>query len=203
MNKIFMTARIFTIMLLFLSTAALAQERNDTLITGQYEHMKLAEFLHKVEAQTPYYFYYDSTQKDSIEVHINATKAPLSKVLQVALQGSSLHFSIDRQHRVFLTSHLQIVTKLPPGFNSEESTSPVQPSALNTVAALEEKKKTTTTSSENRLYEIGTRGGASRQGEAVLSGYIRNAKTGEPLVQASIFVDHLQLGTVTNQYGFY
>jgi hypothetical protein len=68
---------------------------------------------------------------------------------------------------------------------------------------METRKKVTTTTSENRLYEIGTRGGPTNKGEGVLTGYIRNAKTGEPLINAAIFVEKLQRSVVTDQYGFY
>lgn len=203
MNKRSVTARLFTMVLLCLGTTVLAQERKDTLVTGSFEKIKLAQFLHLVEVQTPYYFYYDSTQVDSIEVTLHVNKQPLGKVLQVALKGTDIRFSIDRQQRVYLTRNLQIVTTLAAGFGGIETDTIALPAAVGTIVSQEEKKKVTTTNSENRLYEIGTRGGPTRQGEAVLTGYIRNAKTGEPLVQASIFEDKLQRSAVTNQYGFY
>lgn len=203
MNKQSILARLFTMALLWLGTAALGQEPKDTLITGSFEKVKLTQFFQQVEARTPYYFYYDISQVDSIEVTLSVTEQPLSKVLATVLKGTDIRFSIDRQQKVYLTRNLQIVTTLPAGFGGKASDSTLQQPALNTIVSLEEKKKVTTTNSENRLYEIGTRGGTTRQGEAVLTGYIRNAKSGEPLIQASIFVDKLQRGTMTNQYGFY
>jgi hypothetical protein len=190
------------LLMLCLGTAALAQEEKDTLVTGRFEKVRLTQLLRQVEAQTPYHFYYDSTQIDSIEVTLSVTAQPLSKVLEAVLKGTDIRFSIDRDKRVYLSRTFQIVTTLPAGFAEKEGTPAGQPPA-NTIASMEEKKKVTTTSGENRLYEIGTRGGPARQGEAVLTGYIRNAKTGEPLINGVIFVDKLQRSVVTDQYGFY
>lgn len=188
---------------LLVGGSVLAQEGKDTLVTGTFNRVKLTQFLHQVEAQTPYYFYYDSTQVDSIEVSLTATGQPLSKVLADVLKGTDMRFSIDRDKRVYLTRTYQIVTTLPAGFTGKEGVPAPQPPADNTIVSMETRKKVTTTTSENRLYEIGTRGGPTNKGEGVLTGYIRNAKTGEPLINAAIFVEKLQRSVVTDQYGFY
>ena len=188
---------------LLVGSSVLAQEGKDTLITGTFNRVKLTHFLHQVESQTPYYFYYDSTQVDSIEVSLTASAQPLSKVLADVFKGTDMRFSIDRDKRVYLTRTYQIVTTLPAGFAGKESVPAPQPPADNTIVSMDSRKKVTTTTSENRLYEIGTRGGPTNKGEGVLTGYIRNAKTGEPLINAAIFVEKLQRSVVTDQYGFY
>jgi len=38
---------------------------------------------------------------------------------------------------------------------------------------------------------------------STLSGYVKDAKTGEVLISATVFVNELEIGLVTNQYGFY
>lgn len=190
------------LLLLGLGTIAGAQEGKDTLITANFKKVGFSRFVQEVEAQTPYYFYYDPAQVDSIEVTLYASSLPLSKVLETVLKGTDIRFSIDREKKVYLTRNLQIVTALPPGFGGNNgAAAPSQDIA--SMVSVEEKKKVATTTSENRLYEIGSRGGAARGGEAVLTGYIRNAKTGEPLINASLFVDKLQRSAVTDQYGFY
>ncbi|MEI6508538.1 MAG: TonB-dependent receptor [Bacteroidota bacterium] len=42
-----------------------------------------------------------------------------------------------------------------------------------------------------------------REGKHTLSGNIKDAKTGEDLIGASIYVEELKTGTITNTYGFY
>ena len=38
---------------------------------------------------------------------------------------------------------------------------------------------------------------------AVLSGYIKDAATGETLIGATVYAKELRVGTITNVYGFY
>ena len=52
-----------------------------------------------------------------------------------------------------------------------------------------------------KLYEIGKKTNQAIR-SAILTGYVRNARTGEPLVNASVFTDN-QHGAVTDQYGHY
>jgi hypothetical protein len=51
-----------------------------------------------------------------------------------------------------------------------------------------------------KLVEIGKKGQAT--GNVILTGYIHSAKTGEPLVNASVYTDSLH-GTTTDLYGHY
>jgi hypothetical protein len=44
---------------------------------------------------------------------------------------------------------------------------------------------------------------ASAQNKVTLSGYMRDAQSGEALIAANIYVRELQIGTQTNTYGFY
>lgn len=43
----------------------------------------------------------------------------------------------------------------------------------------------------------------SRTDKVTLSGYVKEAASGETLIGASVFVKELQIGTTTNEYGFY
>ena len=51
------------------------------------------------------------------------------------------------------------------------------------------------------MYEIGTKTNTPKGG-AILTGYIRNAKTGEALVNTSVFIDNEHY-TLTDAYGYY
>lgn len=44
---------------------------------------------------------------------------------------------------------------------------------------------------------------ANAENRSTLSGYVKDAKTGEVLISATVFVTELEIGLVTNQYGFY
>ena len=44
---------------------------------------------------------------------------------------------------------------------------------------------------------------APAENRSTLSGYVKDADTGEVLISATVFVNELEIGLVTNQYGFY
>ena len=43
----------------------------------------------------------------------------------------------------------------------------------------------------------------ARAQKAVLSGYVKDASSGEPLIGAVVFTEDLKTGVSTNNYGFY
>ena len=56
--------------------------------------------------------------------------------------------------------------------------------------------------SEYKVYEIGAAGSAAG-GRATLAGHIRDQKTGEPVIGASIYSESPNIGASTDQFGFY
>ena len=51
--------------------------------------------------------------------------------------------------------------------------------------------------------EVGNPADRNRPGTVVVSGYITNKDTKEPIAGATIFVSKLAIGTISNGYGFY
>jgi len=45
--------------------------------------------------------------------------------------------------------------------------------------------------------------GFADEDKSTLSGYVKDSKTGEVLISATVYVEELEIGLVTNQYGFY
>jgi hypothetical protein len=59
---------------------------------------------------------------------------------------------------------------------------------------------------ENKLYEIGEKSSANNpnsQAKVSVAGYILDYRTGEPISGASVTVDKVGIGVVTDQYGYY
>src|SRR5687767_12994782 len=93
-----------------------AQDKKDILINGIFENLAVVEFFQKLESQTPFFFYYDASQLDSIRVNIVVRNEPLQTVLEKIFRNTSILFSIDSDNRVYITKGLRIVTTLPAGF---------------------------------------------------------------------------------------
>ncbi len=180
--------------------AAKAQDKL-IVVTGQFDSVRLPDFFSRIEAQTRCYFYYDKLQVDSVWVSVRADNEPLSQVLEKTLKNTGLRFSIDNSNHVFITKNITLLTSLPAGFFSAPGD--LAPSAARdsvTDYGLQMKKAAKTVS-ENKLYEIGTRSNLLKK-NVIVTGNIRNVKTGEPLVNASVFINNTY-ATATDAYGHY
>ncbi|AEW03017.1 TonB-dependent receptor [Niastella koreensis] len=155
----------------------------------------------ELESQTGYHFYYDPTQFDSLRVSVSVTNVSLTKVLELVFANSEYHFAIpEKQAYVLLTKGATIKTTLPPGFFS----APAMDSLQATTPYYGDKKKTRVDASiENKLFEIGVRNNNQGPPSVAMAGYVRNIKSGEPVVGAVITLTNPSLSVATDQYGYY
>ena len=179
-----------------------AQDKSNILVSGTFDNLLFVEFFQKIEVQTPCFFYYNVAQLDSIRVNVTVQHEPLQTVLEKAFRNTSLLFSITSDNKVYITKGLKIVTTLPINFfQVSDETKPawlVKDTIIDYGLGLRKKEKVT---SESKLYEIGTQTNVSK-GNAIITGTVRNATTGEPLVNTSVFINNTY-STVTDAYGKY
>ncbi len=186
----------------FIFLAANASGQTPSLVSGHFVNLPLKKFFQQVEAQTPYYFYYDSTQVDSLTVNILVQEETLPAVLQKVFRGTDLQFAIDAQNRVFITEKIPLQTQLPPNFfqpvKGQPKTDHTQSMVITSTA--ESRRQA---ASENKIYEVGIKTNNIKPGNVVVSGYVRHERSGEPVANASLFVDSLNRNVLTNTEGYF
>jgi hypothetical protein len=91
------------------------------------------------------------------------------------------------------------MAELPPDFLNANKVS--RPAVAFDYSEYEKKEKQRK-QVEAKLYAIGANTGNS-EGNATLAGNVRDAKTGEPVIGAAIFVEHPMVGITTDQFGYY
>jgi hypothetical protein len=197
MKKINLLISVFILMTVFLN----AQQKKEPTVSGTYEGLTWIQFFKRLENQASCFFYYDEKQLDSSLITITVFNEPLSQVLEKAFRKTNLLFTIDKDNRVFITQKLKLLTSLPAGIfpTSSATTKAVTTDSLVDYGL--DFKKAKNIAQESKLYEIGRKTNVLN-GEAIITGTIRNAKTGEPLVNASVFIDNNYF-TVTDAYGNY
>ncbi|HET6256978.1 MAG TPA: TonB-dependent receptor [Puia sp.] len=189
-------------LLFFLQVRGQEQKR----VTGNFEGYSFARLAARLEAETGYRFYYDPSDVDSMSIDMTLNKATVRQILDELFQNTDLHYSIDSAGRVFITRHVTIVTSLPPRFGGKL---PPAAQADNSKLILAddqqqaEKNRLRQLLAENRIYEIGIRTARSGQGKATVAGYIKDDKSGEPIVGASVFADSTSIAVTTDQFGYY
>ena len=180
---------------------SMGQSSKERVISGDFRNTHFKDFVKEVESQSPYYFYYDSAVLDSLPVQLSVSGKPLANLLREIFEGTGYYFAVDDDHRVYVTAGLPLVTKLPDHFfdsdkfPGEDTVQYAAPDYSN-----EEKMLF---SAESKLYEVGTKRFRISPGRAIISGYVRNIATGEPVIGAAVFIDSPSVGVTTDALGFY
>ncbi|WP_202618203.1 TonB-dependent receptor [Arcticibacter tournemirensis] len=182
-----------------------AQETKEN-ITGTFNHLTLGQFVKELENKGGYTFYYDPEHRDSLSVNIEVSQVSLDSLLAKAFRNTFYYFLVDQEEKnVFITYKRRMDAALSPVLLSISS----RPGAVfrkevipNSEASNEERPAVKATL-ENKIYEIGIKTSTFESGEASLSGYVRHARTGEPLTGVSVKAEPSKSGTVTDQYGYY
>ncbi|AKD03597.1 TonB-dependent receptor [Pontibacter korlensis] len=197
--------KLFLLILLSAGTIAtsLAQQATEPLVTGKYTSTAFQDFIKDLEAQTSYTFYFDPAAVDSLAVTMQVNAQPLSQVIKQALQGTNLHFAISQQRQVFITAERAILTRLPKDFFTKGGATEAAGQPQLAELYLPQQQTRAKAVSEIKLYEIGTPNSNNKSGKANLAGTIRDAKTGEAIIGAYVYIESPTIGTASDQYGYY
>jgi hypothetical protein len=187
---------------LFFTQVAFSQQSSKKLISIKLQRASIDELVKDVEAQSSYHFFYDVSQFDSLKITLEVTDKTIDDVLTQAFNGTSYKYAITNKQQIFLTKGQEIITTLASGyFGKRTSISPGTGAAP--VEYDNKTKPVQEATTENKLYEVGVKTNTIQSGNARLSGYIKDVKTGEALVGASIFVPATRTGVATDQFGYY
>jgi hypothetical protein len=178
---------------------------SQTLFNIDADSMRFQYFVRTIESNSNYFFYYDTAQVNKLSVTIHAKAQPLESILTTIFTNTGLHFAIDDDNHVFITNSFAIQTNLPPDFlskkNNVDSSAKIQPALeLTGSAAVIQKVKV---AEESKLFEIGNKADANIPGKATVSGYVRDARSGEPLIGVSIINTGDNTGVATDQFGYF
>jgi hypothetical protein len=187
--------------LLVSGAPAWAQQTPAPTISGDFRNLRFEDFARRVEAQTPYRFYFDPTKVAGITVQVQPTALPLEAVLTQILTQTGLRFAVDAaSNRVFITPNYPLQTQLPSGLFIDEPAGSMAPADVAAADAPADQPAQVGTS-EFRVYEIGPRQAAPASGRATLTGVVRVGK--EPALGVAVFVDSPNIGTATDKQGAY
>ncbi|MFI5124312.1 MAG: carboxypeptidase-like regulatory domain-containing protein [Chitinophagales bacterium] len=203
-----MKYRILFLLLIFLAFCRLdasAQKNPQNLISGNFKQLTIDEFVQEMESQTSYYFYYDITKFDSLRITLSVNREPLVKVLELAFGKTDFNYAVDRHLRVFLTRGVTVQTNFSADLTDGVKERHPDLTENADQKDFEESRKSHLERAilENKLYQIGENSGNNGQPSAIIAGYVRDAKTGEPVIAASIYTDKPRIGVASDQYGYY
>ncbi|WP_317172158.1 carboxypeptidase-like regulatory domain-containing protein [Hymenobacter sp. BRD67] len=184
-------------LLLGYGVAGYGQQGPPPTISGDFRQLPFAEFVRQLAATTPYRFYYKPADVDSVRITLQVVDQPLDEVLRHALRATSLQFAIAADHRVYITTGIAIETRLPDNFFQPAGKEPVTQAGTNPAA-----HPVVAGAVAGKVYELGL-DQASSNGKATITGRVREARSGEPVVGASVYVENPTIGVSTDQFGSY
>jgi len=196
----------FCVLLSFFGREAKAQQSVPE-VTLSLTDTAIDVIVQEIERQTGYHFFYNPAQFDSVRMSVSVNRQPLERALEQAFDNTDFHFSIlpDKRY-VFVTKGTFIKPDLPDGFFAKAKVNK-DTAADNRQAGVpdygDKKKVRADASIENKLFEIGPKNSPGGPGNVTIAGYVRNIKSGEPIVGAAVTVLGTSTGTATDQYGYF
>jgi hypothetical protein len=180
---------------LLFGVSALAQEDSGR-ISVQLEKKRFFELVQAIESQSIFKFFFLEKWVDSVRVSVSAEQQNVAEVLTRALQGTNLYFWVDG-NRIVITQRIQIIDRLDPFYFQNQ---------VNDNRLVFQKEIQTTTDEkvekQAKIIEVG-RASTSPKATVTLSGYVRDLKSNEAIIGATIFFPKLSNGATTNTAGFY
>ncbi|MBN1107348.1 MAG: TonB-dependent receptor [Bacteroidales bacterium] len=160
-------------------------------VNWDYAGQSFTDFVITAESKLPVRFFFrDEWIGSLVPEHYPGCK-DLNCVLENLFRGTSLYYYMDDEGNVIITRDFAVTSqehtgKESPVLNREYSDS------------LESLRKF-----EVLFLEIGNRADAGLPGKVIISGYVTDRTTGEPLPGVSVYVPAFSYGAVTNANGYY
>ncbi|MDR3696350.1 TonB-dependent receptor domain-containing protein [Mucilaginibacter sp.] len=199
--------KIFYTLIIMLLSASLVTAQNSPVkpISVNFQQAGTEQFVKDLELKTGYHFYYNSTQFDSLKVTLQLSDKTLNEILNAAFRNTGYHYTIvPAKLWVFLTSDKEIHPLVAAGYFTPK---PGQVTINNTAPVTDltatVNKPAIESTIENKLYEIGIKTNEVKPGNATISGYVKEIKSGDVIAGASIFVANTKTGVVSDKFGYY
>ncbi|HEV3411964.1 MAG TPA: TonB-dependent receptor [Puia sp.] len=179
-----------------------AQGQDQKRVTGNFEGYSFSRLAARLEAATGYHFYFDPADVDSLSIDMTVNKATIPQILDQLFQNTDFHYAIDSAGHIFITRRMAILTSLPAHLGGVSKFTDSGRKFLAEDQDQGERSRLKIALAENKLLEIGNKANRSG-GKATIAGYVRNDKTGEAIVGATLRADTLSLSVQTDQFGYY
>ncbi|TAL66173.1 MAG: hypothetical protein EPN88_08905, partial [Bacteroidetes bacterium] len=178
-------------LLLTLSCKIGAQGKKSILFN--YKGMSFTEFVSATESQLKVNFFYKEEWVSAMKLGDYPGSIELTDILDNLFRGTSVFYYIDNFGNVVLTKDFAVKNSYK---SDVKETNFIPPSDY---AGSGENQQTT----GSTFVEIGNPAERNKQGNIVISGYITNKDTREPVAGVTVYNQRLSLGTISNEYGFY
>ena len=190
-----------TLIFLFFSFFFYHQALGDDIIfSGEYQNIPFDRFIRDVERKKDVHFFYRQEWISGITITAKGDSLSLYNVLQQNLAGTGLNFYIDNIRNVFLTPE-DLVTILPENPDYEQHNGDNNSRGDYGTIDVRQKYFKGEKASIIETIIIGADDKNRSGNHVIINGKIRNKENGESLIGATIYIEELKTGTVTDVDG--
>jgi hypothetical protein len=174
------------------------------VISGDFSDLPFDEFAREVEAQLPVKFVYRKQWTRDLRISASGEKMELHRILSDHLARKELYYFFSDDNRIFITRNNPLVTALPDYDGiSETTTRPGDSLAVRELTEAERLYIEGRRKSTMKTIYVGNPADHINGQGAVINGQIKDTETGEAMVGATIFVQELSRGFITDINGYF
>lgn len=194
--------------LFFLFSITIVSAQQDPKVNIRPGTGEVSEVIAQIEAQTGYTFYFVADWLSDQKTTKTFTNIPITEVLDDLFNETLINYYLLDDKRIILTRNNFIYDRLPQGFYPDETradtlvTETQIPSQTN-VAPVFYKEQNTKQTVRMETVRIGKEDSNATAKQFTLSGRITDAVTGRPLPDVALVVIGRNIGSVTNEDGYY
>lgn len=141
-------------------------------------------------------FYEKSDNEIKVNIPYGASPSQIVVLVESALKGAGYDLFVF-EGSLYVVKRGSLLKRLPKGYFSAAGEKE-DSSFAKSLLAMEN-----TATSSNKVYRVGTPEDVKKRGGAVVSGYVRNIDSGEPLEGIAVKSSAGSLASVTDSYGYY
>lgn len=167
-------------------------------VSGNYINISTEEILVSFERQSGYKFYYDTAHLDTAKLTLNFNAVSLDEALNLLFKNTNIGHATDNNKNVFISPGLVVQTKLPDSFFMKNIDSLKPGNAITDISP----EMIIAANQGNKVYTIGRRSDDIKD-RYIINGYIKDSKTGEPVIAAFVNIEGTNISTTTDQFGYF
>lgn len=195
--------RNFLIILILLGCQRVVSQENIARVTLSFDDSSLTEVLLILEEKTDYRFFYLKDWLEGQMVSGNFSDTPVNIVLDAIFRQTVINYYITSDGKIVLTKNRVIHDHFPKDFFGKKMDSTVVSEATRTEKITPVFSNFERSANSMKTVRIGKENRNRRNAKYTVSGIARNKNTGETIAQMAITVEGTNVGTVTNEDGFY
>jgi hypothetical protein len=179
------------ILTLFLESNLRAQENYK--VSWDYKDLSFKEFVAKTESRLSVKFFFKDEWVADIKLSDFKSCTTLPCILENLFNGTILHYYIDDSGNIVITRNYAVKVLNAP----EQREVNFIPSTPNITLAKDQQME------ENITVILGNPADKNKPGNVIITGYVTNKETNEPVTGVTVSIKKLSVGAITNEFGFY